>query len=623
MVEKKYIIDDKTLMADWDSEKNLAFGIEAHLLTQGSSKKAWWICERGHSYESKIKNRARGYGCPYCAGKMVLKGYNDLETLFPQVALEWDYQRNGELTPANITFGSNKRVWWKCEKCGGEYESCINNRTRKGTGCPYCAGQKVLVGYNDLQTKFPELVNEWSEKNSIKPTEVTAYSNEKVYWTCAFGHDDYLMSVKQRSNRHGCPVCAQQSQTSFPEQAIYFYLKQVFNDTVNRYIFNGSEIDIFIPSKKIGIEYNGYFYHQKKVEKDIYKKDFLSSFGITVLIVKEYRNIEEKNQADFYIHERTTFNDLTDLINDILNSMDVGNLVDVNCSRDAIAIKNQYVRLRKENSVSALRPELVKYWDYEKNGSVTPEMVSLGTGQQFYWKCRICNRSYLNWPSRIAEGSVCSKHRNLLKTEGNDLATKHPEILKYWDYEKNKVKPSEIYGGGERVVYWKCEKGHSYTKSILKHIKGSGCPVCAGKEVLAGFNDLLSKKPELAKEWDYELNDCTPSEIYYNNQSKKIHWICSVCGYKWQYKINNRNNCPECNRRKKQINVYDVGDLSFLGSFKDIKDLCEHFGIDYKKQHGNVSSVCNRKQKTLMGKYILRHANDDEFNTNSILRGEQ
>lgn len=61
------------------------------------------------------------------------------------------------------------------------------------------------------------------------------------------------------------------------------------------------------------------------------------------------------------------------------------------------------------------------------------------------------------------------------------------------------------------------------------------------------------------------------------------------------------------------INVYDANDLSFLGTFDSIKALCSHFRLDYKKQHGNISSVCTRKQKTLMGKYILRHAYDDEF----------
>lgn len=612
MLEKRYLKDNEKLVSEWDWEKNNELGYKPELLSQGSKQKVWWICAKGHSYEAQIRNRVNGNGCSYCAGKKVLKGYNDLETFFPEVASEWNYDKNIGLTPAMVVFGSNKKVWWRCKVCEGEYESTIINRTNRNVGCPYCAGQKVLVGFNDLQTKNPDLAVEWSGKNTLKPAEVTLHSKRKVFWICPLGHDDYLMSITQRSRRQGCPVCAQQSQTSFPEQAIYFYLKKVFPDALNRYIVDKRELDIFIPSKKMGVEYNGYFSHKKKEEKDAEKKNFFNSKGIHIVVIKEYKSEKEKQNADYFIHERTTYRMLSTLIKELLISFDADS-TDVNCERDAIAIKNQYISIRKENSIATLRPDLVELWDYEKNGSITPEMVTLGTGQRFYWKCRICNCSYLNWPSRIAQGSVCSKHHNILKIGENDLATTHPELLKYWDYEKNTVEPSEIYGGGERIVYWRCEKGHSYTKPILKHIRGEGCPFCAGKRVLAGFNDLLSQKPKLAEEWDYELNDCKPDEIHYNNQSKNIHWICSSCGYKWEYKVSNRINCPACEQKKKQINLYDATDLTLLSSFDGIKSICEYLGLDYKKQHGNISAVCHRKQKTLLGKYVLRYASDDEF----------
>ena len=604
------------LANEWNFEKNdVLTPID---VTPGSNKKVWWKCSKGHEWQATISNRNRGNGCSYCAGKKVLKGYNDLSTFYPQVADEWNYKRNGEITPSTVTFASNKKVWWICKKCGGEYESYINNRTRKGVGCPYCSGQKVLAGHNDLQTNSPNLAAEWSEKNTIKPTEVTKYSKKKVYWICPLGHDDYLMSIQQRSNRQGCPICAQQSQTSFPEQAIYFYLKQAFPDTVNRYIFDGREIDIFIPSKNTGIEYNGYFSHKNKVEKDILKKEFFKSVGITLFVVKEYKYTKEKKHADFYIHERTAFKALTQLIKEILKSLDFDVFIDVDCSRDAISIKNQYVILRKENSIAIVRPDLVEFWDFEKNGSITPEMVTLGTGQRFYWKCRICNRSYLALPSVIAQGSVCSKHHISLKKGINDLATKHPELLKYWDYEKNDVNPSEIFGGGERVVYWKCEKGHSYTKSILKRVRGEGCPICAGKKVLVGFNDLSTVCPNVAKSWNYSKNgDARPTHITAHS-NKRFWWICDK-GHEWEAKVCDRvkgTGCPECYKSKKgqrQINMYDADTLAFIETFDSVKAVCDYLGLDSQKAGGTISRVCRREQKTLMKKYVLRNADDDEF----------
>ncbi len=617
MAGKNYLIDNAELMESWNYDKNTKFNPST--LTLGSGIKVWWRCKEGHEWESRIADRYH-FGCPYCTGKKVLIGYNDLETFFPEVAKDWSYEKNGDLTPATVIKGSNKKVWWKCRVCGGEYEATISNRTRMGSGCPYCANQKVLVGFNDLQSQSPELALEWSDKNTIKPTEVTPHSNQKVYWKCFLGHDDYLMSVKQRQSRQGCPICAQQSQTSFPEQAIYFYLKQIFHDAINRYIFEKKEIDIFIPSKNMGIEYNGYFSHKKKAKKDEAKKDFFSSVGITLLVVKEYKYDEEKENADFYIHERTTYDDLTFLITEIIKCLDSKVTIDINCKRDAITIKSQYVTIRKENSIATVRPDLVDRWNFEKNGSITPEMITLGTGQRFYWKCKICGRSYLALPSAIAEGSVCSKHRNLLKKEGNDLESKHPELLKYWDYEKNEVLPSEIYGGGERVVYWKCEKGHSYTKSILKHIRGEGCPICAGKKVLVGFNDLATISPEIAETWNYAKNgDALPTQ-FTAHSNKKFWWICEH-GHEWEAKITNRVNvrgCPSCyliNKSKRAINLYDAKNFSLISTFDSVKSVCEYLGLDYKKSNGTISNVCRRKQKTIMGKYIVRNADDDEFCT--------
>lgn len=619
MVKKRYLKDNEKLMSEWNWNKNKEKGIEPNNITIGSHINVWWKCQKGHEWEKSPKERMCG-GCPYCSGKKVLVGFNDLETLYPEVAKSWNYEKNGDKTPRMYTYASNKKVWWKCNVCGGEYESNIVNRTKRGSGCPFCAGQKVLKGYNDLQSQSPALAAEWSNKNIINPTDVTTHSKRKVYWVCPLGHDDYLMSVYQRSNRQGCPICAQQSQTSFPEQAIYFYLKQDFPDAINRFMMDKREIDIFIPSKKIGIEYNGYFSHKNKKEKDVAKKKFFSSRGISIIFINEYKFEYEKQNADFYIHERTPFKEITNLTKEIFKVLGKAD-IDIDCERDAIVIKNQYVTARKENSIAAVRPDLVDLWDYEKNGLITPEMVTLGTGQRFYWKCRICHRSYLNWPSRIAGGSVCAKHRNLLKKGENDLVTKHPELLRYWDYDKNDIDPSQIYGGGERVVYWKCEKGHSYTKPILKRIRGEGCPICAGKKVLAGFNDLETLRPDIAKTWNYEKNgDFLPSQVT-EHSNKKYWWKCDK-EHEWEAKVCNRANgrgCPECYkelRGKRKINMYDANTLSYIATFEGRRDICNYLNLDYKKMNSSISNICNRKQKTLLRKYILRYADDDEYSVN-------
>lgn len=624
MAEKKYIIDNAELMAEWDRKKNNAIGLDPQVLSIGSHKIAFWICSTHKTqYKQVIRDKVRGQrGCPICLRDYKSKINRERRTkdkavlaeTHPDLVLEWIGCDDQQITPYTCIAGSNILVKWKCKKCNGKYESYISNRALKGIGCPYCANQKVLVGYNDLQSQSPELATEWSDKNTILPTQVTPHSNKTVYWKCAFGHEDYLMSVKRRSNRQGCPICAEQSQTSFPEQAIYYYIKQAFPDANNRYKYENREIDIFIPSKNIGIEYNGYFSHKNKEEKDIIKRDFFHSVGIDLITVKEYKYDDEKTNASFYIHERIAYAELTNLVRELLLFICGEVLVDVNCERDLISIKEQYLIHQNEISITHLRPDLSKEWDEERNGKITPNLVAVGSNQKYYWRCPVCDNVYKASPKNRSHGTgcpVCSSKS--VKTGVNDLKTIYPHLLKEWDYENNSLDPSNVLAGGTTTYYWKCALGHSYLCTVPNRIKGNNCSICAGKKVLAGFNDLLSFKPEIAKEWDYELNDCLPSEIHYNNQSKKVYWICSKCGYKWLSKVSNRTQCPECKRKKKQINVYDAETFTFLFSVADPKALCEQLNLDYKKQHGNISMVCSRQQKTLMGKYILRHANDDEF----------
>ena len=105
-------------------------------MLSNSGKKVWWKCEKGHEWQARISHRNKGIGCPYCSGKKVLQGYNDLATINPELAKEWNCEKNGNLKPEDFTANSGKKVWWKCEK-GHEWKATIANRNR-GRGCPIC-----------------------------------------------------------------------------------------------------------------------------------------------------------------------------------------------------------------------------------------------------------------------------------------------------------------------------------------------------------------------------------------------------------------------------------------------------------------------------------------------------
>lgn len=183
---------------EWDFNKNHPLSPDAAVA--GSSKKVWWICCKGHSYEQSINlHVGRGYGCPYCSHRKVLTGYNDLETLFPGIATEWHPYKNAELKPSSITAYSKKKVWWLCSR-GHSYEQTVERRTRRGSACYYCSGHKVLKGFNDLASVNPSLSVEWhpSKNAPLTPYEVTAGSGKRVWWLCPIGHE-YQATIHDRN----------------------------------------------------------------------------------------------------------------------------------------------------------------------------------------------------------------------------------------------------------------------------------------------------------------------------------------------------------------------------------------------------------------------------------------
>ena len=139
--------------------------------------------------------------------KKIIVGENDLATVNPKLAEEWDYEANGDLKPTDVAAGSSKKVGWICSK-GHKWNAVIANRSR-GCGCPYCAGIKVIIGENDLATTNPKLAAEWDyEANgNLKPTDVTAGSGKKVGWVCSKGHR-WNAKLNSRNSGNGCPYCS-------------------------------------------------------------------------------------------------------------------------------------------------------------------------------------------------------------------------------------------------------------------------------------------------------------------------------------------------------------------------------------------------------------------------------
>ena len=549
MAEKKYLIDNAELMAEWNWEKNNELGFDPKVLTLGSNKKVWWKCSKAHEWQARIADRRNGNGCPYCSGRYAIKGENDLQTVNPTLAKEWNYEKNNELTPVEVTPYSSKKVWWKCNK-GHEWQATINHRNN-GSGCPYCAGQKVIKGHNDLQTRNPTLAQEWNyEKNKgLTPVDIMPNSNKKVWWKCQKGHE-WQASVVNRNYGNGCPICNSERQTSFPEYAIVYYLKKYGLDVMHSYRGQGYELDIYIPSKKTAIEYDGYFWHKNKTKNDLDKNLRCQKDGIKLYRIREDLPLLNDSSVDYVVQKNQK--DLSKTLEDILYKI-IGTDVDIDIERDAIHIENLREFTEKENSILFSNPEIAKEWNYEKNVNLKPENFSVNSNKKIWWKCQKGHE----WQARISSRSsgngcpYCSGQK-ILKGS-NDLQTVNPILAKEWNYEKNKgLTPEDVMPSSTKKVWWKCSQGHEWEATIGSRNSGNGCPYCSGRFAIKGKNDLQTINPHLAEEWNYEKNNgLTPTDVM-PNSGKKIWWKCCE-GHEWQAKIQSRNNgsgCPICRKIK-------------------------------------------------------------------------
>lgn len=198
------------------------------------------ICQYGglvknvdHEWKARISQRAKkNTGCPKCGqeqGKKTLlnelifeKG--SLAETNPELAKEWNFKKNKNITPYMVMERSPKKVWWICNKCGYEWQMSLYNRS-KGGHCPKClrieksiAKATPIIGVNDLLSQKPNLCREWHPtKNEITPENITVSSNKKVWWLGKCGHE-WQATVGSRTSGRGCHDMFKRIQNILPRK---------------------------------------------------------------------------------------------------------------------------------------------------------------------------------------------------------------------------------------------------------------------------------------------------------------------------------------------------------------------------------------------------------------------
>ena len=394
---------------------------------------------------------------------------NSLSAVHPELVAEWS-EKNLPLTPDNVTFGSNKKVWWK-GTCGHEWETSIKARS-SGEKCPICSGARVIEGINDLSTLKPELASEWSEKNEIKPTDVSIGSHKKVIWKCKLGHE-WIATVKSRTiNKTGCPYCSH-----------------------NKVLAGFNDLATLFP--EVADEWSDK--NEKKPTE-----------------VMAFANSKAWWKCNTCGYEWNT-------------------LISTRSGGSKCPCCSGYTFIKGKNDLKSTHPQIAKEWS-EKNYPLQPNEINAKSRKNVWWHCRKCGNEWKSVINARVKGTVCPvcAEREVLAGY-NDLATTDRELLVEWDYELNKLKPTEVSRNSAKRAWWQCRYGHSWSMKINERtVLGKGCRICEQEYlslfpalVISYYANLKGLKVELGSDrlFGIPLDVYIPLEqiaIQVNTDSEKI-----------------------------------------------------------------------------------------------------
>lgn len=626
---------------DWDYDKNDAIPSN---VSPNDNHQFYWKCHIcGYEWKTSLNSRSSNkYGCPQCSKEKSkktnrtnrinrIKKVGSLAVTNPQLAKEWHPIKNGKLTPYDVTGGCKEKVWWLLpydDKNTGkhfdfEWQAQVYSRNRFGTGCPFLSG-RLWKGFNDITITNHNIIKYWhpTKNGTLTPDSFTKGSHEKVWWICNYGHT-FKSEISTQCVRFGCPVCNKEKQTSFPEQAIFYYVRQIFPDAINsdRTTLEGLELDIYIPSQNVGIEYDGAAWH-KNTDKDLRKEIECKKRGILLIRVREDDCVDyESNSFLLYHYKYGDWESLNVVITNICGYLS-DTKVDVSIDRDIHKIEEMYLADKQNNSVAVTNPELLSLWHPTRNGNLKLSYFNRGSQKLAWWMDSYGHeyRCPINQMTDGGEHCPYCLNRKLL-VGFNDLNTRFPDVASEWDYDRNNKKPSEvIYSKGK---YWfKCNTcGYRWHAYLTNRIRGNGCPACGHvkqRRIRAEKNNndhygkaLAIAYPELALEWDEEKNKMSAADVYsFSIRKEKYWWKCRTCDYEWQSTIKNRTKgrgCPNCSFKKanKKVQNIDTGEV-----FDSVTKASSAYSC-------NVSSIincCKGRIKTCKG-YRWKYYNSFENDT--------
>ena len=402
--------------------------------------KVFWTCPSGHLINQKPRGRIQGRCLP-CA---LDRGRKFLADHHPHLLEEFDMALNENAKPERLYSRSPGSYWWKCRESSHNHSYLATVGTRiKGHKCSYCAGIKILPGYNDWASVYGPQNLSWDDEanldldgEKIDPTLLGVENKEQRNWICLEGNHPRSISISAA-----------------------------------------------IRGEKVG---------------------------------KRCRS----------------------------------------CSG--------YKAIPGESDAQTLFPELVERLDKRRHSPESLEGIHPGNRDNiFNWTCPEGH----NWKRSVCEeirAKGCNKCLGREVWTGHtDLQSQFPEIAEQYCLELNmvdddtlKLTPDQIHMGSNALSWWRCrEHNHEWKTSVQKRtLEKTGCPFCSDRKVWPGYNDLVTKRPDLVDEIDFDKHpELVPGELLWVSHDY-IHWVCEF-DHRWPAqlfmrtrpgKLQKPTGCPSC-----------------------------------------------------------------------------
>ena len=504
-------------------------GKSADRIFPDSKTKYFWICgDKGHRYSMAPFERIQYFkngetACPYCAGRAVIPGETSLAALFPEIVVMWDSEENNpESTPNNIFPSSTREFSWKCLN-GHHFKATpkklISYMSEGVDLCPYCGERLASPEENSLSACHPDIAAEWCyEKNTgfNDPKKVFYNSLHAYWWRCSQNHE-YMMTPSDRvrykdAKGVACPYC--------DGRKLYYELSLL----------------------EMHPDISGEWCYEKNTNS------------------KGPGNVSPYSKASTW---------WKCLQCNCLYNMSIADRVQYKIDGETACPYCSERKIRPENSLGALHPDISEEWVYEENlTSKGPMYISPVSSRYYSWKCHEGHVYRMSPAMRIkykeaglTSCPICDDRPVLELNESNNLAAVHPDIAAFWDYEGNPgfAGPHKVHYLATSTYAWKCELGHTYKISVsrqieLKEASIIACPYCDGRKVLRGFNSFAVRHSDLLSEWDDDIDPDTISE----KSQTPVRWKCPDRGHNYDmpvysrvdYKLAGKTACPYCDDRQ-------------------------------------------------------------------------